>query len=79
MENMHNNELTSLKLQSEQQIVALNNENLKLKEIIDSKNGEIEKQQIEKAQQKDYYDGEMSLLIQTVEDYKRKVVRVFDN
>ena len=70
---MHNNELTALRMQNEQQIFALSNENLKLKEIIDSKNSEIEKQLVEKAQQKDHYDAEVDRLIATIEEYKRRL------
>jgi hypothetical protein len=40
---MHNQEITSLKLQHEKQVQLLNQEILKLKDIINGKNLEIEK------------------------------------
>ena len=71
---MHNQEITSLKLTHEKQVQLLNQEILKLKDIINGKNVEIEKQIIEKAQQKDFYDSEIERLVSTIEDWKRKFV-----
>ncbi|KAM3140927.1 hypothetical protein pb186bvf_006938 [Paramecium bursaria] len=76
LENIHNNEATNLKLSHENQVQALNREILKLKEILDMKNHEIEKQMIEKQQQKDYYDGEVHRLMSTIEDQKRKIALI---
>ncbi|CAD8082592.1 unnamed protein product [Paramecium sonneborni] len=74
LDNIHNNDTTSLKMTHENQLKALHQEILKLKEIIDHKNQDIQKLVVEKQQQKDYYDGEIQRLINTIEDQKRKAI-----
>ena len=76
MEKMHNSEINMLKLQFESQIQIISQDLMNHKEMIQQKNNDIHNLQIEKAQSKDFYDGEIDRFQMTLDEHRRKIALI---